>query len=416
MLISVLVGVCWTSGVWAQSPAQLGNTAFEDGKFSEAVVHYQKALSEEPVFGVYVNLGHSYAKLERWSEAAVSYQAAIDLDATAVTADIWLFLGQARYQARQKEAALEAFLAAASSGAEKEAGVWIARCLIELEQWLRAKAALLGYLGRNPRDREALELLAYVLGQMNDQRGTIDVYRELVGEAPGETKYRVALANALAIGGQNGQAIDTLEMAWRLDRSAMNKINRLLADLYLAEQMPHEAALCYGRAIRETEEPSADDYFRLSMAYYQSKEFVSARAALRNMREIDPNDFRADLYLGYVASEGRDPNSAEQHYRAALAKQPRSTEVLLALGQLQMKEKRFEAAPGYFEQVLELGDRRALVYYNHILALLRTPGREQQAKTALQAALARHPADAQIQQLLDRYISQAHPRPEGVVR
>ena len=407
---SVLIGLCLAAGARAQNAAQLGNTAFEEGKFSEAVVHYRRALSETPVFGVYINLGHSYAKLERWSEAAASYQAGIELDAGAVTADIWQFLGQARYQARQKEAALEAFLAAASSGGEKQAGVWIARCLIELEQWLRAKAALSGYLGRHPEDREALELLAYVLGQMDDRQGAIAVYRELVGEAPGETTYRVALANALAIGGQNGEAIDVLEMAWRLDRGARREVNRLLADLYLAEGMPHEAALCYGRAIRETEAPGADDHFRLGTAYYQSGEFVSAKEALAVMRETDPNDFRADLYLGHIAMEQRDPNGAEEYYRAALGKRAAATEVLLALGQLQMKEKRYEAAAGYFARVLELGDRRALVYTNHVLALLRTPGREPEAEAALRAAIARHPGDAQIQQLLDRYVSQASVR------
>lgn len=416
IVTSVLIGLCWAGAAWAQNPAQLGNAAFEDGKFAEAVVHYHKALREQPVFGVCINLGHSYAKLERWSEAAASYQAAIELDAAAVTGDIWLFLGQAQYQAQRREAALEAFLAAAAAGAEKEAGVWIARCLIEQEQWLRAKAALLRYLGGNPEDREALELLAYVLGQMNDQQGTVDVYRELVAAAPEETKYRVALANALAVGGQNGQAIDMLETAWRIDRGATTQINRLLADLYLAEQMPHEAALCYARAIGETEEPSADDYFRLSMAYFQSKELVSAKAALGDMRRADPEDLRIDLYLGHIASEEGDPNGAEQHYLAALTKRVTSTETLLALGQLQMKQERFETAAGCFERVLELGDHRAVVYTNHILALLRTPEREQETRAALKAALAWHPGDAQIQQLLDRYISRTRPERESAVQ
>jgi tetratricopeptide (TPR) repeat protein len=241
---------------------------------------------------------------------------------------------------------------------------------------------------------------------MDDRHGAVEVYRALVGEAPGETRYRVALANALAIGGENEQAIDVLELAWRLDRRATREVNRLLADLYLAERMPHEAALCYGRAIRETEEPSADDYFRLGAAYFQSGEFLSAGEALEAMRETEPNDYRADLYLGHAAIEQHDPNRAEEHYRAALAKQPTATDVLLALGQLQMQEKRFEAAAGFFERVIELGDRQALVHYNHVLALMRTPGREQEAEAALKAALARHPGDAQIQQLLDRYVRQ----------
>ena len=72
-----------------------------------------------------------------------------------------------------------------------------------------------------------------------------------------------------------------------------------------------------------------------------------------------------------------------------------------------MKERKYEAAASHFARVLELGDRGALVYTNHVLALLRTSGREEEVEAALKAALARHPGDAQIQQLLDRYVSQA---------
>lgn len=406
---SVWIAVLLTTGVWAEDPVELGNTAFREGRFVEATGHYQRALSKEPVFGVYTNLGHAYAKLERWSEAVSSYQKAIALDPNAVTADIWLFLGQARYQANQGEAALDAFLSAASSGAEEQAGVWIARCLIDREQWVRARAALSRHLARNPRDQEAMELLAYVLGQMNDSQGAIDVYRELATDAPRETRYRIALANALAIAGQNRQAIDALELAWRIDRSATRQASRLLADLYLAERMPHEAALSYARAIRVMDRPSADDYFRLSVAYFQSGEFASAQASLRAMQSVDPADSRADLYLGHCAIEEDDPNRAEAYYESAVQKFPTSTEALIALAQLEMKGKRFEATAAHLARALQSGDRRVQVHYNHILALLRMRQAGEQIEAAIVAALARHPDDSQLRQLLDRYISQLAP-------
>jgi len=413
-LTSVVISLCIAAGAWSQKAAPFGNTAFEEGRYAEAVTHYRQALSEEPTFEVYVNLGHACMRLGQWTDAAASYQAAIELDAASVTPDVWLFLGQAHYQTKQYEEALDAFLEVASSSPDRRASLWIARCLIEMEQWLRAKSALLAHLGTNPKDLEALELLAHVLGQMNDWSGVIDTYRELLASAPDRTAYRVAMANALAVSGQNQQAIETLELAWRLDRSATRQINRLLADLYLAEQMPHEAALCYARAIRETEQPSADDYFRLGMAYFQGREFVSAREALRNMQEVDPGDLRVDLYLGHIAVEEDRSEEAEQHFNEALEKNQSSTEVLLALAQLQMKEKQFEAAADHFARVLQSGDRRPQVHYNHILALLGTPEKEQQAKAALKAALAQYPTNVQIQQLLDRYVRQTSPGQEGV--
>lgn len=401
-----LAVILLTVSVWAQDPGKLGNAAFEEGRFAEAIEHYRQALDEKPAFGIHVNLGHSYMKLQRWPEAATSYEAAIELDPNAVTPDICLFLGQAHYQNHQHAAALEAFLAAASSGGGQRAAMWVAQCLIDMKQWVRAEAALSAHLAHHPTDRQTLELLAYVREQANDRQGTIEIYRDLATEAPGQMKYQMSLANALAAHGQTAQAIDTLELAWRLDRNAAEQVNTLLADLYLVEQMPHEAAMSYTRAIRAVERPTADDYFRLGMAYFQSGEFVSAKDAFDEMQKAEPNDFRADLYLGHCATAEEDPNVAEKHYRTALAKRPSSTEALLALAQLEMREERFKEAAAHFARVIQLGDGRSEVHYNHVLSLLRWPGQEGGAKTALKAALAQHPNAPLLQRLLDRYVDQ----------
>ena len=412
ILTSVMIVGCLVACVEAQDAAELGNAAFEEGRYAEAVTHYQQALNDKLTFAVYVNLGHACMKLERWTDAAASYRAAIELDPASVTADVRLFLAQAYYQEKKYEAALEAFLEAASSSSDHRTDVWIARCLIEFEQWLRAKSVLLAHLGANPKDLESLELLAYVCGQMDDQPGVIDAYRELLTAAPDRTSYRVALANALALGGRNQQAIDTLELAWRLDNGTAEKVNRLLADLYLAEQMPHEAALCYARAIRTEGHPSADDYFRLGTAYLQSGEFASAREALDKMQQIDPADYRSDLNLGHIAMAENRPEEAERHFKTALAKASTCSQALLALAQLEMEQRRYEQAATHFAAAIEAGDERPQVYRNHLLALLHMPEKGERTKTAIKAALARHPSNVPLQQLLDRYLRRTDPAQE----
>ena len=405
LTMSVLIGLCIAACAWSQNAAQLGNDAFAEGRFAEAVVQYRRALDEAPTFAVQINLAHCYMKLERWTEAAASYQAAIELDRAAATSEIWLFLGQAQYQAQRYRPALEAFLQADPTKGDGQASIWAARCLIELEQWLGARTVLQVHLSRHPSNIEALELLAHVLGRMDNLAGVIDTYRALTRAVPGHTPYRIALANALAIRGDNRQAIDTLELARRLDPTGSERIDRLLADLYLAEKMPHEAARCYARTVGAQEKPGSDDYFRLSMAYFESKEYSSAGEALSNMQQADPNDSNADLYLGRIAFEQADWDQAESHYEAALRKKPNSTDALLALAQLQMTQKRYVEAAPHFARAIELGRMSPQVYYNHILALLHTPARTQEVKAALKAALAQHPADRSLQQLLDRYVA-----------
>ncbi len=407
--LCMLIGAMLAVGVRGQEAVRLGNAAFEEGRYEEAIAHYEQALREEPTFAVQVNLGHACMKLERWAEAAAHYRAAIDLDAASVTPEIWLFLGQAYYRTARYDDALDAFVQAASPKPEGRTGLWIAQCLIDLEQWWPAKLALLNHLGTHPKDVEAIELLAHVLGQMTDWSGAIETYRHLLTITPNRTAYRIALGNALATQGRHAEAIDTLELTWRLDPGAADQVSRLLADLYLAEEMPHEAALCYARIIRRQQRGTADDYYRLALAYFQSQEFASAEAALHEMQHIDPTDARADLYLGHIATEQDRPDEAGQHYQAALEKAPNSNDALLALAQWEMQQYRYASAADHFAQAIRSGDERPVVYYHHVLALLATPETAEQAEPALKAALARHPADAQLQQLLDRYVRQAIP-------
>jgi len=404
--MSIAMILCVAGSAASQSTALLGNTAFEEGRYADAVKHYQEALGQAPTFALHVNLGHAYMRLERWPDAIASYRAAIELDRASAGTDIWIFLGQAHYQLKQYNEALNAFLEVASSETNEQVSVWIARCQIELEQWLRAKMVLLAHLATYPTNLEALELLAQVLGQMNDWPGVIEVYRELLTARGDRTEYRIALANALAVAGQNQEAIDALEVAWRIDPSATVQANRLLADLYLADQMTHEASQCYARAITQMDQPRADDYFRLATAYFQAKEFVSATDALNKMQEKDPTDSRADLYLGRIAIATERLQEAEQHLDTALTKAPASTEPLLALARLEMQQQRYDEAATHFAQALQAGDKHSQVHHDHILALLYLPDKAQETKTALGNALAQYPSEPQLQTLLDRYVRQ----------
>ncbi|UCD48915.1 MAG: tetratricopeptide repeat protein [Phycisphaerales bacterium] len=412
--MSIAISLCVASSAESQSTVHLANTAFEEGRYADAVTYYREALSEEPTFAVNVNLGHAYTRLERWTDAIASYQAAIELDPSSASADVWFFLGQAHYQIRQYDEALDVLLEVASSGTNGQVSLWIARCLTELEQWLRAKTVLLTHLGTYPKDLEALELLAHVLGQTNDWPGVIDVYRGLLAADGDRTRYRIALANALVIAEQNQEAIDTLELAWRIDRSVTVQANHLLADLYLAERMPYEASQCYARAIRQMDQPRADDYFRLATAYFQAREFVSATDALNKMHEDDPMDSRVDLYLGHIAVETDRLQEAEEHFGAALAKAPASTETLLALARLEMQQQRCNEAATHFARALQAGDKRLQVHYDHVLALLHLPDRARETKTALRNALALYPSEPRLQALLDRYVRQRSSAREGM--
>jgi tetratricopeptide (TPR) repeat protein len=406
MLAGLLCGAAQSQG-----NARLGDAAFKKGDFQEAAKNYTEALVAKPSFPLYVNLGHCYTRLERWKDAAKAYQAAVTLDRQAATLEIWRFLAQALYNDNQYRQAIEAFAQAGSLQPDDRYDIWIARCMIGLEQWVQARSLLLGRLKHAPDDVATLELLAYVAGRLEDWPGVIDVYRQLLIAAPDRTHYRISLANALAADGRNKRAIDTLEFAWRVDGSLSKKTSRLLADLYLTEKMPREAAACYARIIVASESHTAEDFYRLGIAYFQTNELTSACDAFAGMQKTAPADARADLYLGYIAAEHGDFDKAMVFYSAAEQKSPTLIEAIAAKADLQMRKHRYRDAAASFAKAIEFGDNRPLIHYNHTLALMRQ-GDTVQAQAALKKALAEHPSDSNLIGLLDQRVEEVA-RPES---
>jgi tetratricopeptide (TPR) repeat protein len=106
------------------------------------------------------------------------------------------------------------------------------------------------------------------------------------------------------------------------------------------------------------------------------------------------------------------PEEAERHFKAALVKAPDCVQAFLTLAQLEMDQQRYEQAAIHLAAAIEAGDERPQVYRNYLLALLHTPEEDERTKTAVKAALARHPSDAPLQQLADRYLRRTAPARE----
>lgn len=393
----------------AKDNIELGNEAFSRGDYSKAVEYYRLAADEKPTFASYVNMGHCYMQLERWDQAASAYERAIGIKPQAVTSEILRALGRACFEGRQYEKAMDAYLQASKLEPENsQDNIWIARCMIELEQWIQAQSVLLAQLRSEPKNTVTLELLAYVYNQQNNWPGIIDVYRELLTIEPQKTSYRTAMVKALTVQGQKQQAIDTLEFAWRVDPGTSDEIDRLLADLYLAEDMPLEAAGCYARIIRNLDKPSAEDYYRLGLAYFKTGDLLSAEEAFKNMQKANPLNFKADMYLGHVTAEAGHLDEARTYFNSAVKKNPTSVEALVALADLQLRNKSYAEAAENLAKAIALGDNRPQAHYNYIVALMNDND-EMSIKASLKSALAENPSDEQLNRLLDRYIKQIVP-------
>lgn len=400
----LIIAIFFAGIIQAKETIEAGNEAFKRGDYSKAIEYYKLAIRNKPAFSEYVNLGHCYMQLEQWDNACSAYEKAIKLDADAVKAPLWHSLGRAFFENRKYEQAEDAFSKASLlEPANDENDIWIARCMIELEQWIQVQSILLGRLSREPDNTVTLELLAYVYNQQENHSGIISIYRELLKIEPQNISYRVTLAKMLMNQGQHKQAIDVLEFARRIDFNQDTEINHLLADLYLAENMSREAAQCYEAIIKKSDKPSADDYYRLGLAYFQIGDFISSQDTFKRMEQIYPEDFRAELYLGRIFAEMEQLNKAQAYYSSAIKKNPESLESLVALSELQIKNKLYSDAAMSLAKAIELGDKRPQVYCNYIFALMKE-NNTTKIKAAIKDALALYPSDEKIRLFLKQYI------------
>ena len=204
--------------------------------------------------------------------------------------------------------------------------------------------------------------------------------------------------------GQNNEAIDILEFVRRLDSKYDIEISRLLGDLYLSENMFREASQYYKSIIRQKDEPSAEDYYRLGLAYFNIHDLVSSLDIFELMKQKYPDDFRSYQSLGRIFSETERINDAMDCYSSALKKNPESLNCFEALSYLQMKNKLYSDAAINLAEAIKQGDNGSQIYYNYIFALFKA-NNPSMVKDAIKNALAKYPSDEKIRLLLNQFIT-----------
>jgi len=393
----------------AQNNVELGNRAFQEARYADAAACYERALEENKAAPTYINLGHARTRLSQWHKAIAAYEAAIALDEEACGAEVFRTLGQAWYMIQRYEEALRFFAKANRLGGQPEDPLWIARCLIESDQWSRAESGVFEYLRIRPDDAQALELLAHIFMRSGKPPEAARIHEKLARREPGRIRHYLGLAEAQVASGDHGAAIDTLECARLAAEDSDEAANRLLADLYVREEMHREAAEAYHRLLAAANDPTAEDFFRLGYAHMQGEEYLSATEAFAKARQLDPAHAKAALYLGHIAARRSEVEKARSAYLAAAQAAPSSPEPRVALAELYMKNGRFERAAEEFAKAIDLGERSIAVHHNRVYALTQA-GDFDGAVAALKRARRDHPLDQRLNTPLDHLAEEAAKR------
>ena len=387
----------------SESDMDMASAAFEKGDYSVAIQHYRKILDTKESPKVYSNLGHCYYQLEDWKNAETAYKSAIELSAPSPHPELMRYIANAQYMSGANYQAILNYHRAKSIDPQPGDDLLIARSHVKLQQWILAQDYVTIYLQQYPQDVEALELLAHICTGSSKNADAVAIHKQLAQQNPGKLHYLMGLANAQAAGRDYPGAIDTLEFTLRTIDLQNLEANRMLADLYLTENMYHQAIGCYQRIISQQDKPSDRDYFRLGCAYLQTKRNLAAKQAFSNVIELSPSDYQAHIYLGNIAADELDTENARHHYLKAIQADPSTPTPTLVLANFEMNNKEYLAAAGHYLDTIKLDKTQPDIFYNCTLAFMHA-GKSKQARNTLRKALRAHPLDHKLNLLLNRLI------------
>jgi len=352
----------------AQDQGGLGLSAFEQGDYQKAATAFQQAIAHEPSFSHYINLGHCYLWLEQWEPAIQAYQGALALKSSDATVTVWRCLGQACFQAGRFDQAIEAFQQARLLEPNSSDTLWLAQALMAKQRWASAQALLASQLDGTPGQDDLLKLLAETYVHQKQWASAGTVLKELMVLNPDNSAHRLAYAQVQAQSGDYAEAHDTLAMTFRLDPTCQIQVRRLLADLQLIQNLPREAALCYARLLHQLDHPTAEDHYRLGIAYLKNKELSSAAQVFTRLQAVDPNDVRAPQFLAQIKRFQGDIAGAGHYYQQALGLAPDSPSIHLALATLAKQQGDHAQATTHFQRAIELGESSLDVFVQAVTA------------------------------------------------
>ncbi len=404
-----------------------GNARFEEGKFGDAVIEYQKAVQRDPNFAeAYYRMGLAFERDNKPTEAFAAYRQATELapdhlEALKRAADLALvrylsdpgrpralyelidqaaekllqhdpksfdgnrFRGHLALSDRKPEAALEAFRTALlAQPNEPRAMTAVFECLRQLGRNAEAEQTALALIDAQPGFAPIYDLLyAHYRDTRRDELAGQLLERKIKNN-PGVSFFVIQLAEHQLSLGRTAEAEALLEsLAAKADASA--ETLREVGDHYVRRGLLEKALALYRRGAAAHPDRANDFRNRIIEIQLGAGRPEEASKILDEILAADPkapHARAARASLRMVRGEPSELSAAIEEFRALVEEQPENLEFRLNLARALRAAGRSEEAQ---QQLLEVVRRNG----NHVgalreLAQIRIANQE--AELALQYA------------------------------
>ena len=362
----------------------------QDGNLEGAIEEYRALLDRHPNLAeARIKLGNAYASSDRYQDAVVQYEKALESGGLGNPSGARYALGWARFRMADFESAKQILVQVVADGSKgREAVQLLASCYFNLGEWQK----VIDLLSPHETERSGSPALTYLLGVALEENGETEKGTPLVETALKNTDWttsrfrsemRSDWLNRLARRGrdlmESGDypgAARHLERALSLDprvpslNVTYGKLLRLMnrhavADiaflqeleinpddydanlfhgiyLFENEQKYEEALACFERALR-TRPGDADARFQMGLVYNSANRIEEAIQTVKGVVEENSNFLEGHVTLaGLYFRLGKEEEAERHRVAAERLRTSRDGQHLIKLGQLSQASKLFQ--------------------------------------------------------------------------
>ena len=397
----------------------LGRGLEEEGKFTQALDEYRKAIQGDPQSSyLYVELANAYLRHRRFKEAVQEAENAIRLNPDNL--DAHKILGQIYYTSIANEdlnrspASSESLKKAIR---EYEAVVRIdpsdSSSLLSLSNLYRydgntekAIETLKKYLEMVPSSEAGLANLAQIHSDQGKFKEAIDVYKKALEVNPESPRILEQLAYTYEQSKDYKNAIETYQKALKADEDSLD-LRKGLAQTLLEDGQQDQAEKEYLR-ILEADPDEGIAYLRLGQIYRKRQDFDKALENFNKANSILVNSIEVPFYIASLYEELGKFEKAEERFEHLLkltAKQDRKYSeaeaqnrgiFLTHAGYVAQQLGKYSKAVEYFTELKALSPELGLKGESYIIDTYRTSKQMDKAAAEAEAAMKSFPEDQDL--------------------
>ncbi len=287
------------------------------GKLEAAIKEYELSIQETPRFPVLANLGVIYSQLGRYAEAVNYYQRALKL--APGQPRLVLNLGLAYYKMGDNRSAIPQF-----------------------QQVLKSE----------PGNLQARTLLADCYYQLGQYQQVIGELKDISGQFPGNLTIAYLLGNAYVLEGQMEEGQKMLDRILSKGNSA--EAHLMMGSIYAAMFKNEEALAELHESIRLNPQlPLAHSSLGTQLLRSNVFDMSEAIGEFQAELKINPNDFNANFYAGYLYRRNKEYDKALTSLRKAVQLRPNDGGALLQISVVHYLKGELDEAQQILEGVVK---------------------------------------------------------------